>query len=166
MIELTVMGGSPSHLVPANGPGRSPALEHWCHPRHHWGFSPMSTLWWSPAHARSAWKELVMRKSSAFFVSAIALGLAMFVPLKASAQGVSIYIDPGYPAYGGYPPYGGYPAYDAGYPVYLAPYAYSYPTYGYARPSYRYGYGRPYYGGYWGQGRRIARRVDRRHDRW
>jgi hypothetical protein len=44
-----------------------------------------------------------MRKSSAIFVSAIALGLAMFVPLKASAQGVSIYIGPGYPAYGGYP---------------------------------------------------------------
>ena len=44
-----------------------------------------------------------MRKSSAIFVSAIALGLAMFVPLKASAQGVSIYIGPGYPADGGYP---------------------------------------------------------------
>jgi hypothetical protein len=110
-----------------------------------------------------------MRKSSAFVVSAIALGLAMFVPLKASAQGVSIYIGPGYPAYGGYPPYGGYggyPAYGAGYPVYPAPYAYNYPTYGYAYPSYRYGYGRPYYGGYWGQGRRVARRVYRRHDRW
>ena len=39
-----------------------------------------------------------MRKSSAIFVSAIALGLAMFVPLKASAQGVSIYIGPRYPA--------------------------------------------------------------------
>jgi hypothetical protein len=103
-----------------------------------------------------------MRKSSAILVSAIALGLAMFVPFKASAQGVSIYIGPGYPAYGGYPPYGGYPA--AGYPVYPAPHAYSYPTYGYAYPSY--GYGRPYYGGYWGQGRRVARRVYRRHERW
>jgi hypothetical protein len=30
-----------------------------------------------------------MRKSSAILVSAIALGLAMFVPLEASAQGVS-----------------------------------------------------------------------------
>ena len=44
-----------------------------------------------------------MKKSSAIFVSAIALGLAMFVPLKASAQGVTIYIGPqgygaGYPA--------------------------------------------------------------------
>jgi len=29
-----------------------------------------------------------------------------------------------------------------------------------------YGYGRPYYGTYWGQGRRVARRVYRRHDRW
>ena len=46
-----------------------------------------------------------MRKSSAIFVSAIALGLAMFVPLKASAQGVSIYIGPGYPGYGLLPGY-------------------------------------------------------------
>jgi hypothetical protein len=64
-----------------------------------------------------------MRKSSAIFVSAIALGLAMFVPLKASAQGVSIYIDPGYPGYGG-----GYPAYHPPYPSY----GYAYPSYGYA----------------------------------
>ena len=73
-----------------------------------------------------------MRKSSAIFVSAIALGLAMFVPLKASAQGVSIYIDPGYPGH------------VAGYPAYYPPY----PCYGYAYPSYGYGYGygRPYYG--------------------
>ena len=40
-----------------------------------------------------------MRKSSAILVSTIALGLAMFVPLEASAQGVNIYIGPGYPAY-------------------------------------------------------------------
>ena len=51
-----------------------------------------------------------MKKSSAIFVSAIALGLAMFVPLKASAQGVTIYIGPqgygaGYPAYDYYAPY-------------------------------------------------------------
>jgi integrase len=64
-----------------------------------------------------------MRKSSAIFVSAIALGLVMFVPLKASAQGVSIYIDPGYPGYGG-----GYPAYHPPYPSY----GYAYPSYGYA----------------------------------
>ena len=73
-----------------------------------------------------------MKKSSAIFVSAIALGLAMVVPLKASAQGVTIYVGPqgygaGYPAYAPYPPYG-----------------YSYPSYGYAYPSY--GYGRPGYG--------------------
>jgi hypothetical protein len=93
-----------------------------------------------------------MRKSSAIFVSAIALGLAMFVPLKASAQGVSIYVGPGYPGYGaGYPGYAYYPPY---------------PSYGYAYPSYGYGYGRPYYGTYWGQGRRVARRVYRRHGRW
>ncbi len=94
-----------------------------------------------------------MRKSSAIFVSAIALGLAMFVPLKASAQGISIYIAPGYPGYG------------AGYPGYAYP---PYPSYGYAYPSYGYGYGygRPYYGTYWGHGRRVARRVDRRHGRW
>ena len=95
-----------------------------------------------------------MKKSSAIFVSAIALGLAMVVPLKASAQGVTIYVGPqgygaGYPAYAPYPPYG-----------------YSYPSYGYAYPSYGYGYGRPYYGTYWGQGRRVARRVYRRHERW
>ena len=99
-----------------------------------------------------------MRKSSAILVSAIALGAAMFVPLKASAQGVSIYIGPGYPSYGaGYPGYA-YPAY----PRYYG----GYPAYGYAYPSYGYGYGRPYYGGYWGQGRRVARRVNRRWDRW
>ena len=99
-----------------------------------------------------------MRKSSAIFVSAVALGLAMFVPLKASAQGISIYIAPGYPGYGaGYPGYA-YPAY----PNYYG----GYPAYGYAYPSYGYGYGRPYYGTYWGHGRRVARRVDRRHGRW
>ena len=68
-----------------------------------------------------------MKKSSAIFVSAIALGLAMVVPLKASAQSVTIYVGPqgygaGYPAYAPYPPYG-----------------YSYPSYGYAYPSYGYG---------------------------
>lgn len=53
-----------------------------------------------------------MRKSSAIFLSAIALGLAMFVPLRASAQGVSIYISPGYPGYGpGDPGYAYYPPY-------------------------------------------------------
>ena len=52
-----------------------------------------------------------MKKSSAIFVSAIALGLAMVVPLKASAQGVSIYIGPGYPGYA-------YPAYRYAYPAY------------------------------------------------
>ena len=99
-----------------------------------------------------------MKKSSAIFASTIALGLAMFVPLKASAQGVSIYIGPGYPGYGaGYSGYA-YPAY----PRYYG----GYPAYGYAYPSYGYGYGRPYYGTYWGQSRRVARRVNRRWDRW
>src|SRR5262245_41929355 len=110
-----------------------------------------------------------MKKSSAIFVSAIALGLAMFMPVKASAQGVSIYIGPGYPSYGGYPAYGRYPAYPgAYYAPYPRYYGYNYPAYGYAYPSYgySYGYGRPYYGGYWGQGRRVARRVYRRHNRW
>ena len=32
-----------------------------------------------------------MRKSSAILICAIALGFAMFVPLKATAQGVTIY---------------------------------------------------------------------------
>ena len=103
-----------------------------------------------------------MRKSSAIFVSAVALGLAMFVPLKASAQGVTIYINPGYPGYGaGYPGYAHYPAY----PRYSG---YGYPSYGYAYPSYGYGYGysRPYYGTYWGHNRRVARRAYRRWDRW
>jgi hypothetical protein len=102
-----------------------------------------------------------MRKSSALFVSAVALGLAMFVPPKASAQGVIIYVNPGYPGgYGGYPGYAYYPPYPA--------YRYSYPSYGYAYPSYGYGYGyrRPYYGTYWGHNRRVARRVHRRRDRW
>ena len=103
-----------------------------------------------------------MRKSSAIFVSAIALGLALFVPLKASAQGVTIYVNPGYPGYGA-----GYPGY-AYYPPYPRYYGYGYPSYGYAYPSYGYGYGysRPYYGTYWGHNRRVARRVYRRWDRW
>ncbi len=102
-----------------------------------------------------------MKQSSAVFLGAIALGVAMFVPLKASAQGVTIYIGPGYPGYAAYPGYyGGYPAYGYAYPSY----GYASPSYGYASPSY--GYGRPYYGTYWGQGRRVARRVNRRWDRW
>ncbi len=103
-----------------------------------------------------------MRKSSAIFVSAIALGLAMFVPLKASAQGVNIYVVPGDPGYGpGYPGQAYYPPY----PRYSG---YGYPSYGYAYPSYGYGYGygRPGYGTYWGENRRVARRVYRRHSRW
>jgi hypothetical protein len=106
-----------------------------------------------------------MRKSSAIFVSAVALGLAMFVPLKASAQGVTIYINPGYPGYGaGYPGYAYYPPnYGYSYPSY----AYSYPSYGYGQyPSYGYGYNGPYYGTYWGHDRRVARRVYRRWNRW
>jgi hypothetical protein len=64
-----------------------------------------------------------MRKSSAIFVGAVALGLAMFVPVKASAQ-VTIYVNPGYPGYGAaYPGYGYYPAYPRAY-------GYSYPSYG------------------------------------
>ena len=57
--------------------------------------------------------------------------------------------------------YGGYPLYGYDYPYYRSYY------YGY-RPYYGYGYGyrRPYYGTYWGQGRRVARRVNRRWDRW
>jgi hypothetical protein len=99
-----------------------------------------------------------MRKSSTIFVSAIALGLAMFVPLKASAQGISIYIGPGYPGDGGYPGYA--------YAPYPRAYGYGYPSYGYAYPSYGYGYGGPYYGTYWGHNRRVARRAYRRLDRW
>ena len=100
-----------------------------------------------------------MRKSSAIFVSAIALGLAMFVPLKASAQGVTIYINPGYPGYApGYSGYAPYPSYSyGGYPAY----GYSYPSYGYG-----YGYSRPYYGTYWAHNRRVARRVNRRWNGW
>jgi len=120
-----------------------------------------------------------MRKSSAIFVSALAFGLAMFVPLKASAQGVTIYINPSYPGYGaGYPGYGAvYPGYATGYTgyAYYPPnygysypsYAYAYPSYGYGHyPSYGYGYNGPYYGTYWGHNRRVARRVYRRWDRW
>jgi hypothetical protein len=96
-----------------------------------------------------------MRKSSAILAGAIALGLAMFVPLKASAQGVTIYINPGYPGGAYYPSYPGY-------------YGYGAPSYGYAYPSYGYGYGynRPYYGTYWGHNRRVARRAYRRWNRW
>ena len=111
-----------------------------------------------------------MRTSSALFVTAIVLGLTMVVPLKASAQGVTVYVDPGYgghPAYGGYPAYGAYPPGYAYYPPYPGYYG-GYPSYGYTYPSYGYGYGyrRPYVGTYWAQGRRVARRVNRRWNRW
>jgi len=89
-----------------------------------------------------------MKKSLAVLVSAVALASVMFAPSKASAQ-VNIYVGPG-----GYPQYG---------------YGYGYPHYGYGYGSYpQYGYGgySGYYGGYWGHGRRVARRVWRRHDRW
>jgi hypothetical protein len=116
-----------------------------------------------------------MKNSSSVLIGAVALGLAMFAPLKASAQGVTIYIGPGYPGQAAYPPYGGgypveggypvqggYPV-EGGYPVYD-----EYPSYSYSYPSYGYGYGyrRPYVGTYWGQSRRVARRVNRRWDRW
>ena len=113
-----------------------------------------------------------MRKSSAIFVSALAFGLAMFVPLKASAQGVTIYINPSYPGYGaGYPGYAtgytGYAYYPPNYGYSYPSYAYAYPSYGYGQyPSYGYGYNGPYYGNYWGHNRRVARRVYRRWDRW
>ena len=81
-----------------------------------------------------------MRKSSAIFVSAIALGLAMFVPLKASAQGVTIYVNPGYPGYGaGYPGYAYYPPYPRYYGYGYPSYGYAYPSYGHTYPSYGYG---------------------------
>jgi hypothetical protein len=72
----------------------------------------------------------------------IGLGLAL--------GGIGIGLGPRY-VYGGYPYYG----YD--YPYYRSYY------YGY-RPYYGYGYRRPYYGTYWGHGRRVARRVNRRWD--
>jgi hypothetical protein len=99
-------------------------------------------------------------------LSAIALGMVILMPITASAQGVSIYIGPGYSGYGVYPP--PYAGYSYGYPSY----GYAYPGYGYAYPRYGYGYpgygysNRPYYGGYWGHGRRVARRVNRRWNRW
>jgi hypothetical protein len=99
-----------------------------------------------------------MRISSAAFAAAVALGVAMFAAPEASAQGVSIYVGPGYPG-----TYTYYPPYDYGY-------GYGYPRYGYAYPSYGYGYGygynRPYYSTYWGHSRRVARRVNRRWNRW
>jgi hypothetical protein len=93
--------------------------------------------------------RMLMKKSLAAYTAAIALvALAMFAPTKASAQ-VTIYVGPGgYSHYG----YGGYPPYGYGY----------YPQYGYGY----YGGYRGYYGGYWGHGRRVARRVWRRHERW
>ena len=99
-----------------------------------------------------------MKKSFAIFASIIALALVTLAPSKASAQGVSIYVGPGYPGYG-YDP-GNY-GYDEGY----------YPSYGYdAYPGYAYpsygAYPRPYYRPYWGQGRRVARRAYRRWNRW
>jgi len=98
-------------------------------------------------------EESPLKKSLAAYTAAVALvAPAMFAPTNASAQ-VNIYVGPG-----GYGHYGGY--------------GYGYPHYGYgygAYPRYGYGYygGYPgYYGGYWGHGRRVARRVWRRHERW
>ena len=97
-----------------------------------------------------------MKKSLAVLVSAVALASVTFAPSKASAQ--VIIVTPGYPQYG----------YGYGYPHYGYGYGYGYPHYGYGYGSYpSYGYGGPgYYGGYWGHGRRVARRVWRRHERW
>src|SRR4029453_4971463 len=48
-----------------------------------------------------------MKKSLAVFVSAVAFVMGMLAPHKASAQGVNIYVAPGYSHYGyGYPRYG------------------------------------------------------------
>ena len=98
-----------------------------------------------------------MKKSLVACTAATVLvAVAMFAPSKASAQ-VTIYVGPGgygHYGYGAYPSYG----YDEGY----------YPSYGYYPPA-GYGYygGYPgYHGGYWGHGRRVARRVWRRHERW
>ena len=101
-----------------------------------------------------------MKKSlAAYSVAAALVALAMFAPTNASAQ-VNIYVGPG--GYGHYG-YGGYSPYGYGY-GYYRPYGYGYyggyPGYGY------YGGYRGYYGGYWGHGRRVARRVWRRHGRW
>ena len=99
-----------------------------------------------------------MKKSLAVFASAVTFVMVMLAPHRAAAQSVNIYVGPGYSHYGyGYPHYG---------------YGYGhYPSYGYGYghyPSYGYGYGGypGYYGGYWGHGRRVARRVWRRHQRW
>ena len=80
-----------------------------------------------------------MRKSSAI-LSAIALGLAMFVLSKHRPRRYHLHQSrlPGYaPGYLGYAPYPSY-----GYRGYPAD-GYSYPSYGYG---YGYGYNRPYYG--------------------
>jgi len=102
-----------------------------------------------------------MKKSLAVYTAAGALvALAMFAPTTASAQ-VNIYVGPG-----GYAHYGygyGYPHYGYGYGYY---HRYNYGYYG-GYPGYGYSGGYPgYYGGYWGHGRRVARRVWRRHERW
>jgi hypothetical protein len=101
-----------------------------------------------------------MKQSSVIVASAIAVALAMFVPCKSFAQGVTIYVGP--EGYSG-------PGYDYYQPAY-PPYRYG-PAYGYVNPYPSYGsgygyYGRPYYGTRWGQGRRVARRVNRRWNRW
>ena len=84
-----------------------------------------------------------MKNSLAVIVGAATLALVV-APSKASAQ-VNIYVSPG-----------GYAHYGYAYPHYG--YSHAYPHYGYP------GYG--YYGGYWGHGRRVARRVWRRRERW
>ena len=96
-----------------------------------------------------------MKKPLGVIVSVVALALMMFAPSKASAQ-VSIYIGPGYPAYGN--GYGGYyPRYGYGYGGYYPRYGYGYGGY----PSYGYG---GYYNNY-AYPRRYARRYVRRHAR-
>ena len=94
-----------------------------------------------------------MKRSLAACAAAVVLAaLVMFAPTNASAQ-VNIYVGPG-----------GYAHYGYAYPHYGYSYAYPHYGYSYAYPHYGYpGYG---YGGYWGHGRRVARRVWRRHNRW
>jgi hypothetical protein len=92
-----------------------------------------------------------MKKSLAIVVSVVALALVTFAPSKTSAQGVSIYIGPGYPNYGY--GYGYYPRYSYGYG--------SYPSYGRGYyPRYSYGYNPGYYG--YPRARRYVRRHVRR----
>jgi hypothetical protein len=104
----------------------------------------------------------VTRTSSALFASAIVIGLTMAVSFEASAEAVTIYVGPGYPGYGGAPVYDDYPVDELKLTICLTPATVTPTTATLAQAMVMGTATAVHMSSYWGQGRRIARRVNRR----